>query len=166
MGGVSVLILLGFLSAMFFVLAALFFAVVIYLVVGYIFESIAIHKMCKNLNYKHCFTAWIPFYNKYLMGKISKSKVEGIIVSIFDAVSFILLGFLYGSSQYNEWVMLTFLILVIISFVLKIVMSHKIFSKALGRYGDIMTIFSVLSLGFLRPIFLFSIRDCKKLYNE
>ena len=83
MGGVSVLILLGFLSAMFFVLAALFFAVVIYLVVEYIFESIAIHKMCKNLKYKHCFTAWIPFYNKYLMGQISKSQAEGIIVSMF-----------------------------------------------------------------------------------
>ena len=52
-----------------------------------------------------------------------------------------------------------FLICILISFVLDVIIAHKIYTKAIGKYGDIFTVFSVLTLGFLRPIFLFAIRS-------
>ena len=65
MGGISVLLLMGILSAIFFIFLAIFIVIVIYQIITYIFESFAIMEMGKNLQYKVVGTAWIPFYNIY-----------------------------------------------------------------------------------------------------
>ena len=49
----------------------------------YVFESIAIMEMSKNLEYKAVGTAWIPFYNKYLLGKIvGISKERALLIPV------------------------------------------------------------------------------------
>ena len=65
MGGISVMLLMGMLSAMYVFFIAVIAVLIIYFAVSYVFESIAAMGMCKNLYYKHSGTAWIPFYNKY-----------------------------------------------------------------------------------------------------
>ena len=71
MGGISVMLLMGMLSAMYVFFIAVIAVLIIYFAVSYVFESIAAMGMCKNLYYKHSGIAWIPFYNKYLLGKIA-----------------------------------------------------------------------------------------------
>ena len=71
MGGISVMLLMGMLSAMYMFFIAVIAVLIIYFAVSYVFESIAAMGMCKNLYCKHSATAWIPFYNKYLLGKIA-----------------------------------------------------------------------------------------------
>ena len=166
MGGFSILILLGILSAIFYFFIAIFLVVLIYLLITYFFESIAITKMCNNLKGKYSFMAWFPFYNKYLIGKIANSKVEGALLGILNF--FIVIMFIYFLliENFSHWLLLVFFILIFVSFILNILISHKIFKKAIVKYSDLFTVLSVLSLGLLRPIFLFFIRNNKNLFIE
>ena len=84
MGGISVMLLMGMLSAMYMFFIAVIAVLIIYFAVSYVFESIAAMGMCKNLYYKHSGTAWIPFYNKYLLGKIAGNKALGIIEGVLN----------------------------------------------------------------------------------
>lgn len=52
-----------------------------------------------------------------------------------------------------------FLICIFVGFILDIVVSHKIYINVTPKYGDILTVLSVLTFGILRPIFLFIIRN-------
>lgn len=165
MGGISVLFLFGIFSALFYFILATIFIVLVYLLLSYIFESIAIGKMCKSLNYKHAYTSWIPFYNKFLLGRIASHKKLGAMLAIINFSVITIFIFLYNASSYSGLFLIFFFVLIILSFILNIVISHDIFKKAIGAYADILTIFSVLSLGLLRPIFLFVLRNNKKI-NE
>lgn len=157
MGGISVILLMGILSAIFYIFLAIFLLIVIYQIMTYVFESIAIMEMSKNLEYKAVGTAWMPFYNKYLLGKIAGHKILGSMVAALNAVMAVTCFWSY--MQGNMILFGIFLICVLISFVLDVIIAHKIYTKAIGKYGDIFTVFSVLTLGFLRPIFLFAIRS-------
>ena len=57
MGGISVMLLMGMLSAMYVFFIAVISVLIIYFAVSYVFESIAAMGMCKNLYYKHSGTA-------------------------------------------------------------------------------------------------------------
>ena len=155
MGGMSVLILMGILSFIFYALLACFLIIVIYIIISYIFESIALMNMSKNLNYKAPVTSYIPIYNKYILGKVANNKALGIILMI-DNIIIIALA-LATYFNYNPWIFLVLLACILISFILNIILSDKIFRDVLKKYSVICTIFSVLTLGFLRPIFLFAI---------
>ncbi len=43
--------------------------------VAYVFQSIGLYKMGKNLSLAHCWMAWVPFLSTYFLGKIG-SKYE------------------------------------------------------------------------------------------
>lgn len=159
MGGISVLILMGILSFMFFTFIAIFLAIIVYVVITYIFESITVMSISKNLQYKAPFTAWLPFYNKYLLCKIANSKVIGIILPILNILTMGIGIYCYVQSEFNPIIFMIFLICVLLGFILDIVISHKIYVNAINKYGDVLTVFSVLTLGFLRPVFLFIIRN-------
>ena len=45
-------------------------------IVTYIFQSIGLFKMAKNLGFKHCWMAWIPLLNTYTFGKIGSKYVK------------------------------------------------------------------------------------------
>lgn len=160
MGGISVILLMGILSVMLFIFIIIF----IYQVITYVFESIAIMEMGRNLQYKAVGTAWIPFYNKYLLGKIGQHKVLGAILAILN-VAIVVTGIgSYMQSDLNAILFGMFLLCTFASFILDSIIAHKIYVKASGKYGDILTVLGVLTLGFLRPIFLFVMR--RKVKNE
>lgn len=64
----------------------------------------------------------------------------------------------------KELEIVLFIILVIsliITFILDTIIAHRIYKSRANKYGDILTVFNILSLGLLRPIFLFIIRNKK-----
>ena len=66
MGGLSVIVLMNILLFLYIFFITIFVAIILYIVISYTFEGISIMCMSKNMGYKNPFTAWIPFYNKYL----------------------------------------------------------------------------------------------------
>lgn len=159
MGGMIVLLLIGLMSAIFFLFIAMSIIIVIYLLIVYIFESIFIMKVLKNSRKKTYLLAWIPFYNKYLLGRIANKKVLGVMSALTGLTLTGMSIYFYINSIFDVKLFSFFLVLVLIDFIINIVISHRIFKKALVKYGDILTIISVLTLGLLRPIFLFAIRN-------
>ena len=159
MGGMIVLLLIGLMSAIFFLFIAMSIIIVIYLLIVYIFESIFIMKVLKNSRKKTYLLAWIPFYNKYLLGRIANKKVLGVMSALTGLTLTGMSIYFYINSIFDVKLFGFFLVLVLIDFIINIVISHRIFKKALVKYGDILTIISVLTLGLLRPIFLFAIRN-------
>lgn len=156
MGGISVLIGMGFLLA----IILIFIVIGIFVVISYIFESIAIYNFYKKEDGKKSLTCFIPCYNKYLYGLIGDNKTIGIILSISSFVkliSFILWFFLNNSPAF--WIFILFLV---INFILNAVISSKIYKKY-SKYDVIFTILSIVTLGILRPIFLFALRNKEKI---
>lgn len=159
MGGMIVLLLIGLMSAIFFLFIAMSIIIVIYLLIVYSFESIFIMKVLKKSRKKTYLLAWIPFYNKYLLGRIANKKVLGVMSALTGLTLTGMSIYFYINSIFDVKLFGFFLVLVLIDFIINIVISHRIFKKALVKYGDILTIISVLTLGLLRPIFLFAIRN-------
>lgn len=159
MGGISVLVLLGIMSSLVYLFIAMFLVIVIYIIITYVFESMALKRMSINLQYKNSFTAWIPFYNKFLLGKIAENKKLGIILAIVDLMTACSGIYCYNQNEYIIQGFIIFLICILISFILNTILSNKIYKKAINKYSDILTVFSILSLGSLRPIFLFLVRN-------
>lgn len=154
MGGVGMFIILGILSAIYTVFLAVFFIIVIYLLVSYVFESLALHTMS---NYKTL--SWVPCLNKYCLGSLVKKEKMGLVLTIVDLMMVILGSYLFLSGAYSALLFLLLLLLTAVSFVLNTILAHLIFKERSARFGDIYTILSVLSLGLLRPIFMFVLRN-------
>ena len=155
MGGLSVIVLMNILLFLYIFFITIFVAIILYIVISYTFEGISIMCMSKNMGYKNPFTAWIPFYNKYLLGSIAGNKIMGIISGTLSFVSICL-----GIHKELEIVLFIILIIsLIITFILDTIISHKIYISHTNKYGDILTIFNILSFGLLRPIFLFMVRN-------
>ena len=58
------------------------------------------------------------------------------------------------------------MIFIAIEFILNSIIAYKIYKKTTNKYGDILTVFNVLTLGMLSPIFLFIIRNKIKIVEE
>lgn len=164
MGGISVFVLLGILTSVFLIFVIATLIIGLYLLINYIFESIFLYKVNKE---KHKIVAWIPFYNKYLLGKIADHKILGIVLSVIDIVNIILFMISYKfhslPSNINTIIFFLIILLLILSFIFNIVLSHSIMKKITPKFVDVLTILNIFTLGFSRPIILFLMRNSKKL---
>lgn len=156
MGGLSVIFLMSILSFIYFLFLSIFVISTIYVIVSYIFESLAITKLSKNK-----FLSWIPFYNKYLLGKTCNKKLLGVFTEILSLTIFILALIIYLNKEFNTYLLIAMLILLTILFILETIIATKIYEKTIPKYKDILTVLTILSFGLLRPIFLFLVRSNK-----
>ncbi len=162
MGGFSVVVLMSILSFIYLFFIAVFAGVVLYTIISYIFQGIAIMCMSKNMGYKYPFTAWIPFYNKYLLGKIAGNKIMGVISGVLSLIS-VCLGIYFFIHKNSEILIFAAIVIcLIITFITDTIIAHGIYKSHIKKCGDILTVFNILSLGLLRPIFLFIIRNKQK----
>ena len=162
MGGFSVVVLKSMISFIYLFFIAIFVAVVLYIIMSYTFQGISIMCMSKNMGYKNTFTAWIPFYNKYLLGKIAGNKIMGVISGVLSFISIFLGICFYINKELKIVLFIILTISLIITFILDTMITHRIYKSRAKKYGDILTVFNILSLGLLRPIFLFIVRNKKK----
>lgn len=90
MGGFGIAILFSLFSFVYLFFVAIAISVILYLLYSYVFQSIASMCMLKNIGYAYPFTAWIPFYHKYLLGKIANKQILGVLsfISICLCVHF------------------------------------------------------------------------------
>ena len=140
--------------------------IAIYLIMAYIFNSISIMSICSNLNYKKIFLSWIPIYNKYLLSKMIGDKILGAIKTLINIIVLSVIIYCYIKSNISYITIGILVIFIAIEFILNSIIAYKIYKKATNKYGDILTVFNVLTLGMLSPIFLFIIRNKIKIVEE
>lgn len=139
----------------------LFFAV-IGMIIGvceYVFESVALMDMSKEKGYPLPGTAWIPIYQRYILGKLGGNTAVGIAALVTQCVgivgSIVRLAF---NGNLNTLIFWVSSLANLASFVMVMVLSYNIFAKTKKQYAVVFTVLSVLTGGFLRPIFLFAVR--------
>lgn len=162
MGSLSVIVLMSMLSFIFLFFITIFIVAILYTIISYTFQGISIMCMCKNMKYKNAFTAWIPFYNKYLLGKIANNKIMGVLSGFLSLISICLVTYFYIHKELEIVPFIILIVILIITFILDTIIAHRIYKSRANKYGDILTVFNILSLGLLRPIFLFIIRNKKE----
>ena len=172
MGAIIGLFVFGILSIPIFIYLFLYATIIIivaiiiiYFITAYIFESISIMNICKNISYKNCFLAWIPIYNKYLLCKIIETKALFLIRTICNIILLTIIYYWYIKSI-NFITFSILLIVIIIKFILESIISYKLFKNVTNRYGDILTILNIITLGLITPIFLFIVRNKIQVSNH
>lgn len=155
MGGISVLVVLGLFMSFYALYLFLVFISIFYLVENYIFESLFLYN--KTHSKKSC----IPYYSKYLLGKEVALEKEGLFLMMIEIMGTILF-YLSLNAQLGSLdtiIFLLFLGCILLSFIMNIYISHQIIKKVYPKYGDWITVFNVLTLGFFRSISLFLVRN-------
>lgn len=159
MGGFSIVLLTGMLSFLFFVYVAILAAALFYMLISYTFESIAVMRMGKSRK----FAAWIPFYNKYLLGKIAGNKVLGALSSVLTLAQIALSLYFYIFQKFEPVLFVVLLLCCIVNFIFNAVMAHKIFADRTSKCADVLTVVNIITLGLLQSVFIFALRN-KKVY--
>ena len=155
MGGISVLVVLGLFMSFYALYLFLIFISIFYLVENYIFESLFLY------NKTHSNKSWIHYYIKYLLGKEVALEKEGLFLMMIEIMGTILF-YLSLNAQLGSLdtiIFLLFLGCILLSFIMNIYISHQIIKKVYPKYGDWITVFNVLTLGFFRSISLFLVRN-------
>ncbi|MDR2932875.1 MAG: hypothetical protein LBV27_07175 [Oscillospiraceae bacterium] len=155
--------------------------------VMYIFESLGLYHLAKNRGLANPWMAWVPFARIYMMGAITDdinryeskgSNYRFILLGgsiLLNIISYIIIFALWGSIfsyafrygyGYEPGMMVAFLPLVNIFLsllniaytVVYLIALNKIFQCYSPRNSTLYTVLCVF-FGFLRPIFLFTIRN-------
>lgn len=122
----------------------------------YILYSLALVSIAKQRNHPSPYLAWIPFYNLYLTGYFALyNKVYGIVMT--SLIGAYLLFMRFAPVDINPWIR-TFMAVVMVAFFIMFILSiANVYRQQSGKWV-IMLVFSLLSLGFLIPVFLFAVR--------
>ena len=101
MAGFGVLIVSGILSAIFLFFIAVFAAAAAYIMASYVLEGFSIACMRKKAGDAHTFPAWIPFYSKYLLGRLADRRVMGAVSALLTLLSVCLCVYFYVCRELN-----------------------------------------------------------------
>lgn len=159
MGGLIVLFLSSFLSLICLFYVTIFAAVFFYLIVSYTFESISVMSMNQKSEAAKPFLSWIPFYNKYLLGKITGNSLLGILSGLLTLISICLGAYFYFFHELELTLFVVLVISFIGAFISDTMIAQNIYKSRAGKFHDLLTILTVLSLGLVRPLFLFILRN-------
>lgn len=142
--------------------------VILYLVffafgfISYAFNSYGLYDIAKRESEKNPALAWIPYINKFTLGRIAfKSNVQGIILTAFGIISIIL-------STAVLFIRTTKIVLlelvaasIIVSAILTIytfIARYRVYRKY-SKSTVLMTILDIVSCGLLGPFFIFAVRN-------
>lgn len=167
MGGISIFMVLGILMsvAILFLVALLIFMV--YLIMNYVLESIFLYHISKKLNYQYPILSWLPFYNKYYLGKVGKKELQAkvLLMNYFILVVLLSISSMVSSlpTGVNTLIFIFTLLSSLLNFVLNIWISHHIMKVAIPKIATYLTLLNVFTLGLSRSIILFVIRNNENL---
>ena len=99
MGGISVLFLMGVVPFVYIMYLIVLVFIILFLVISYTFDSISTMCISKNLNYNYKLRTWIPFYNKYILGKITNNKTLGLILGVLMFIIFCISVYIYINTE-------------------------------------------------------------------
>lgn len=166
-----VLLMMGFFVPILIIAIMIILVVALITIFNYFMESFALYRLCKNNNYKHPFLAWIPFYNRVILGDFAGNKKMGYATFILNIIYLILFFvFIYFIDYIPEGIRNTLStgisIISLIVYVLNIILVHIIMKKSISKAADILTVINVFTFGISKAIVLFVLRNNEKLIGQ
>lgn len=139
-------------------------------IIKYIFDGFGLMEMAKKKNEKYPWLSWVPYAKEYLRGKLSyNTNIGGIVflcVTIGVSIVSFMVGFILGfvSEYYNDLaigIIIPYIFVMMLSVgysVYYYITIYKLYKQFSKKYV-IMLVFTILTGGFLAPIFIFAIRN-------
>lgn len=121
-------------------------------VANYIFKSFGLYTISKKLNMKDNWMSFIPYLNNYYLGSVVNNPFLAMFITVVVAVS---------SLTDNIIIVSVFNIIFLITYNYFL---YLLFKKITKSY-ILVTLLSILSLGFFGSIFLFIFRNKKLVKN-
>ena len=138
------------------IMGLFFFGIVcfggIYLAYAYILESVYRMRTCAVPTWQ----AWIPFYGQYLLRKQVGMEKQGAAVAVCHMAAIPLAAWFLHDPTAIIWNIL--LLSLLAGFICKNIIAAAFFRTWAGERAKLYNILSMVTLGALRPIFLFAIR--------
>lgn len=132
------------------------FGLLIYLLYSWIFESIFCASLCKNRWGWKPVLGWIPVWGQYLLGRATGARKMGLLLELDHLIVLVLCMVITTERvQVNSVVFLFFIALGV---VLKAILAHRLYKMLAPQHYKVYAWASVLSMGLLRPVFLFVLR--------
>ena len=148
-----------------FIVLIFYIAIILWSIVKiilYILESIGLTNIAEKENYKYPYIAWILGISHYILGKYCSDKDEktnrrhGIIYCILTTIKIIFVILIYSTNIIeNSAMMLIIIIYFIINYIIDMIYMNK-FYKKVYKNPKIFTILTVITLGMLKPIFIYT----------
>lgn len=148
-----------------FIVLIFYIAIIIWFIikiVSYIFESIGLTNIAKKENYKYPYIAWILGISHYILGKYCSDKDEktdkrhGIIYCILTTVKTIFVILICSTKIIgNPAIMVIVIIYFIIYYIIDMIYMNKFYKKVYKK-PEIFTVLTVITLGILKPIFIYT----------
>ena len=166
-----VLLMMGFVFPVLIIAVMIFLTVAIITIFNYFMESFALYHLCKNSNYKHPGLAWIPYYNRVILGNFADNKKMGNITFILN-IAFLILFFVficfidYIPEGIRDAYSTGISIISLITYVLNIILVHLIMKKSIPKVADILTVINVFTFGICKAIILFVLRNNDKILKD
>lgn len=132
----------------------------------YILKGVSVMKMAKKMGIKNSGLVFVPVVGSYILGKMAfDDKVMPFFYLGFNIFSVIYGGMFsstllaaFSGSNLNSAELSMLSTLQVAYMVFAYYVAYKIYKKFSNK-AVVMTVFTVLSCGFLEPIFLFAIRN-------
>lgn len=132
----------------------------------YILKCVAVMKMAKKMGIKNSGLIFVPVVGSYILGRMAfEDKVMPFLFLGFNIFSIIYGGMFsstilaaFSGSNLNSAELSMLSTLQVASMVFAYYVAYRIYKKFSNK-ALVMTVFTVLSCGFLDPIFLFAIRN-------
>lgn len=168
-----VLLMMGFFVPILIVVLLFLLVYLMLILFNYIMEGFALYRMCRNSNYAHPITAWIPYYNRIILGDFADNKKMGNILFISKLVSLLLQFVVYFILKANgndvsavKYINYIVLFLSFGGYILDIILVHKIMKKAIPKAADVLTVINIFTFGISKAIILFVLRNNEKLVKQ
>ena len=166
-----VLLMMGFFVPILIIAIMVFLVVAVITIFNYFMESFALYRLCKNNNYNHPVLAWIPFYNRVILGEFADNKKMGYATFILNIIYWILFFiFIYFIDYIPEGIRNIWstgiTVISLVTYVLNIILVHLIMKKCIPKAADILTVINVFTFGISKAIVLFVLRNNDKLIGQ
>lgn len=165
-----------FVLMMFYVVVLIIIAILFIIsVIKYILESMFLYSYSKRTGRVHPLTAWIPIYNKCILGRAAGKETQGKYLCASESIrlgchAVICMGAYIEANAADilpkaviDIILLLIVLLAILSLILSVYLVYHIMKKVMPGKADLLTILNVFTLGISCPIILFLIRNNDKL---
>lgn len=132
---------------------------IVYILVSfimYVFESFGLLRIAKKEKYKIPYIVWIPGISHYVLCRYCMSKIKSIIYAILSVINVIFIYCLMFGRFQIEYIKLV-LIYMVIYFIINMLVMNTFYKKVYKK-SELFTIFTVITFGFLKSIFIYLAR--------
>lgn len=119
----------------------------------YIFQSFGLLNLARKEQYQYPYMAWVPGLSHYLIGKFCCNNKKAILYTVCTIIKLVLTISMVMIS--NCILFYTWLIFIIIYFVIDMLVMNQ-FYKRVYKQPQLFTIFTIITFGLLKPIFIYT----------